>query len=121
MNRIRAVGRLLLVLVHALRGLAIVILLFPRLSQLQRDIRVQASAAALLEHFAIKLIVYGESPVASLVLLVSNHISWLDIVVMHSARHCRFVSKSDIQRWRLIGTLAAAADCSTCGAHRGAT
>jgi 1-acyl-sn-glycerol-3-phosphate acyltransferase len=42
-------------------------------------------------------------------LLVSNHISWLDIVVMHAARHCRFVSKADIQRWPVVGTLADAA------------
>jgi 1-acyl-sn-glycerol-3-phosphate acyltransferase len=40
------------------------------------------------------------------VLLVANHISWLDILVMHAARHCRFVSKSDVKHWPLIGTLA---------------
>ena len=28
---------------------------------------------------------------------------------MHAARHCRFVSKSDVQGWPLIGTLATAA------------
>lgn len=41
-------------------------------------------------------------------MLVANHISWLDIPVMHAARHCRFVSKSDVQGWPLIGTLATA-------------
>ena len=39
-------------------------------------------------------------------LLVANHISWLDILVMNAARYCRFVSKSDVKRWPLIGTLA---------------
>jgi 1-acyl-sn-glycerol-3-phosphate acyltransferase len=39
-------------------------------------------------------------------LLVANHISWLDIVVMHAARYCRFVSKADVRRWPLIGILA---------------
>ena len=39
-------------------------------------------------------------------LLVANHISWLDILVMHAARHCRFVSKADVRHWPLIGTLA---------------
>jgi 1-acyl-sn-glycerol-3-phosphate acyltransferase len=43
------------------------------------------------------------------VLLVANHISWLDIVVMHAARHCRFVSKADVQHWPVVGTLADAA------------
>jgi len=40
---------------------------------------------------------------------VANHISWLDILVMHAARHCRFVSKSELKRWPLIGTLATGA------------
>jgi 1-acyl-sn-glycerol-3-phosphate acyltransferase len=40
------------------------------------------------------------------VLLVANHISWLDILVMHAARHCRFVSKSDVKHWPVIGMLA---------------
>jgi 1-acyl-sn-glycerol-3-phosphate acyltransferase len=43
------------------------------------------------------------------VLLVANHISWLDILVMHAARHCRFVSKSEVKHWPLIGTLATGA------------
>src|SRR3569832_1870289 len=43
-------------------------------------------------------------------LLVANHISWLDILVVHAARHCRFVSKSEVKRWPLIGTLATGAN-----------
>ena len=42
-------------------------------------------------------------------MLAANHISWLDILVMHAARHCRFVSKSDVKHWPLIGTLATGA------------
>ena len=42
-------------------------------------------------------------------LLAANHISWLDIVVMHAGRHCRFVSKAEVRHWPLIGTLATAA------------
>jgi len=41
--------------------------------------------------------------------LVANHISWLDILVIHAARFCRFVSKADVGRWPLIGTLATGA------------
>ena len=41
-------------------------------------------------------------------LLVANHISWLDILVMHAARHCRFVAKAEVRHWPLIGTLATA-------------
>jgi len=41
--------------------------------------------------------------------LVSNHISWLDILVIHATRHCRFVSKSELRDWPLLGTLATGA------------
>ncbi len=58
---------------------------------------------------AIKLVVKGEPPASGPVLLAANHISWLDILVMHAARHCRFVSKSDVKHWPLIGTLATGA------------
>jgi 1-acyl-sn-glycerol-3-phosphate acyltransferase len=42
-------------------------------------------------------------------LLVANHVSWLDILVLHAARHCRFVSKAQVRHWPLIGTLATGA------------
>jgi 1-acyl-sn-glycerol-3-phosphate acyltransferase len=38
-------------------------------------------------------------------LLVANHISWLDNVAIHAAHFCRFVAKSDIKSWPLIGYL----------------
>jgi 1-acyl-sn-glycerol-3-phosphate acyltransferase len=38
--------------------------------------------------------------------LVCNHISWLDILVIHATRHCRFVSKSELREWPVLGTLA---------------
>lgn len=60
----------------------------------------------MLAHLAIELIVEGDPPSHGPVLLVSNHISWLDIVVLHAARHCRFVSKADVQHWPVVGTLA---------------
>jgi 1-acyl-sn-glycerol-3-phosphate acyltransferase len=41
--------------------------------------------------------------------MVCNHISWLDILVIHATRHCRFVSKSELREWPLIGTLATGA------------
>ncbi|MDB5763977.1 MAG: plsC2, partial [Herminiimonas sp.] len=34
-----------------------------------------------------------------------NHVSWLDIFVINSLQPCRFVAKSDIRDWPLIGWL----------------
>jgi 1-acyl-sn-glycerol-3-phosphate acyltransferase len=38
-------------------------------------------------------------------LMVSNHISWLDIFVINTLYPTRFVAKSDIRSWPLIGWL----------------
>lgn len=40
------------------------------------------------------------------VLIVANHISWIDILVLHSAAAMGFVSKAEIARWPFIGMLA---------------
>ncbi len=43
------------------------------------------------------------------VLVVANHISWLDIVVLGAARPAVFVAKAEIRRWPVLGWLSAAA------------
>lgn len=48
-------------------------------------------------------------PLPGAVMYVANHISWLDIVLLHSGRPVNFVAKSEIARWPLIGWLAARA------------
>jgi len=40
-------------------------------------------------------------------LIVSNHISWLDIVVIGGHLPIRFLSKSEVRQWPVIGWLAA--------------
>ena len=109
MRRLKGCWRLLRVLAHILVGLWIVAMRLPRLAQAQQNARVQVWAVALLGHLGITLDVRGQPPVTGPVLLLANHISWLDIPVMHAAHHCRFVSKSDVQDWPLVGTLATAA------------
>ncbi|MBG6070970.1 MULTISPECIES: 1-acyl-sn-glycerol-3-phosphate acyltransferase [unclassified Polaromonas] len=109
MRRIRACWRLLRVFLHILAGLWIAAVRLPRLQPVAQSAQVQVWSLALLGHIGIALEVRGQPPVLGPVLLVANHISWLDIPVMHAARHCRFVSKSDIKDWPLVGTLATAA------------
>lgn len=40
-------------------------------------------------------------------LVMANHISWVDIFVIHAFCPCAFVAKAEIRRWPLIGTLVA--------------
>ncbi len=42
-------------------------------------------------------------------LLVSNHLSYLDVLVLSSIRPCVFVAKRDVAAWPLFGWLARAA------------
>jgi 1-acyl-sn-glycerol-3-phosphate acyltransferase len=109
MRALRAAWRLFRVLLHALAGWLTIVLVFPRLPQLQRNARVQAWAGKMLAILGVRLQLRGEPPVAGPTLLVANHLSWLDILVMHAARHCRFVSKADVKHWPLVGTLATGA------------
>ena len=109
MRQFRASWRLIRVILHLLAGAWRIKFVFPRQSEAERDASVQAWAQAMLARLAIKLVVSGTPPKAGPVLLAANHISWLDIVVIHAARHCRFISKSDIKHWPLVGTLATGA------------
>jgi 1-acyl-sn-glycerol-3-phosphate acyltransferase len=102
----RALWRLLHALLHAVAGWLTITLLFPRWSEPRRAATVQAWARRMLAIMGIPLHVQGQPPVHGPVLLVANHISWLDILALHAARHCRFVAKADVRHWPLIGTLA---------------
>jgi 1-acyl-sn-glycerol-3-phosphate acyltransferase len=109
MRPVRAAGRLWGALMHALAGLFTIWFHFPRMSMAQREAAVQRWAARMLGVLGIDLIVHGQPCAAGPMLLVCNHISWLDILVIHAARYCRFVSKSDVKHWPLVGTLATGA------------
>src|SRR6185295_28294 len=42
-------------------------------------------------------------------LIVSNHVSWLDILVINAVHPVRFVSKAEVRHWPLLGWLVACA------------
>jgi len=55
--------------------------------------------------FGFRVRCIGE-PLPGAALFVANHVSWLDIELMHSARIMSFVAKAEIARWPLVGWLA---------------
>lgn len=109
MSQLRAIGKLCLFIPHLVWGIFSIYVIFPKLNQTQKNKRIEAWAGALLAKLAIKLVVKGNPPTTGPVLLVSNHISWLDILVMHASKHCRFVSKADVKHWPILGALATGA------------
>src|SRR3982751_6631508 len=106
MRWLRFCWTLLRAAAHAVRGFWTIKTLFPKLPQADREARVQVWAEAMLRIVGIDLWVKAPPPASGPMLLVANHISWLDILVMHAARHCRFVSKSDVRDWPFVGTLS---------------
>jgi 1-acyl-sn-glycerol-3-phosphate acyltransferase len=109
MSQLRALGKLSLLIPHILWGIFNIYLIFPKLTQQQKNKRIETWAGELLNKLAIKLVVKGTPPSVGPMLLVSNHVSWLDILVMHASKHCRFVSKADVKHWPLLGALATGA------------
>lgn len=56
--------------------------------------------------FGMRSVRVGQ-PLADPVLFVSNHTSWIDIIMLHSQRAACFVAKAEIRRWPVIGWMAA--------------
>ncbi len=65
-------------------------------------------SGALVRTFGFRIRRFGD-PLPGAVLYVANHVSWLDIVLIHSARPVSFVAKSEIARWPYVGWIAARA------------
>jgi 1-acyl-sn-glycerol-3-phosphate acyltransferase len=106
MNQLAAAWKLARAVAHALVGLVTILLVFPRISPEKRQQRVQVWSAQMLVCLGLQLRVIGQPAPTGPVLLVANHISWVDITALHAARFCKFVSKADVKRWPLIGALA---------------
>ncbi|MEU1721606.1 lysophospholipid acyltransferase family protein [Nonomuraea sp. NPDC005692] len=83
--------------------------------RLWRARTVQTAARLLLRALGVRVEVAGPAGLAGEeaagVLVVANHVSLLDPLVMLAALPCRLLAKREVRRWPLIGTLGAA-----CGA-----
>ena len=109
MRVVRLGYRLSRAFLHTLSGFWLIRSRFHLLSTEVQGQHVNIWARKMLAISGIELVLKGEPLATGPVLLVANHISWLDILVMHSAVYCRFVSKSEVKRWPLVGTLATGA------------
>jgi 1-acyl-sn-glycerol-3-phosphate acyltransferase len=104
MRSLRAIAKFLRVIAQVLRGYWTIRTTFPKLNDEQHARYVEVWARGMLAIIGIEVRVKGH-PAPGPVLMAANHISWLDILVMHAACHCRFVAKSEIRSWPLVGVL----------------
>jgi 1-acyl-sn-glycerol-3-phosphate acyltransferase len=110
---LRYVWRIPLLVLHLVVSLPLVLLTINALGE-----RIKLASGECLEHrmirwwqhnlmrvFGFRVMRIGE-PLPGAALLVANHLSWLDITLIHSQRMACFVAKSEIARWPLVGWLA---------------
>lgn len=112
-GRLRRVARLTRLALHVLRGLAIAGLVFPRISESQRRYHIRRWSRQLLATLNVRLHVRrarARAPRArGPIMIIANHISWIDPFVIHAVMPARFVAKAEIARWPLVGWLTARA------------
>jgi 1-acyl-sn-glycerol-3-phosphate acyltransferase len=70
----------------------------------QRAMWLHQSAIIILKSLGIKSRVEGQPPACGLV--VSNHLSYLDIIIISAAMPCFFVAKMEIGGWPFFGNAA---------------
>jgi 1-acyl-sn-glycerol-3-phosphate acyltransferase len=99
-------ARLALHLAHGL-GLAII---YPWLTQTLRRFILQCWSKSLLRIFNVHIETDGQELHGLRGgLIITNHISWLDVFVLNAVVPMRFVAKSEVRRWPVIGWLCARA------------
>ena len=76
----------------------------PEFSSTARARWLQTSSRRLLRVFQIEIQFTGDIPSSGL--LVCNHLSYLDILVISALTPCVFVAKRDVKNWPVIGWFA---------------
>ncbi|MFC0409978.1 lysophospholipid acyltransferase family protein [Roseomonas elaeocarpi] len=108
-GRFRAARRLALVLLWTVLSLPVQALILALPLSLAARARVRfarlfwRNVARLL---GLRLRVIGVPPAGPGTLFLGNHSSWLDIVVLGGVLEACFVSKAEVARWPVIGTVA---------------
>lgn len=116
MRYVLAPLRAVLLVLHILVGLFIVFVVFPPSRQATRNRVNRWWSGWVLRLSGARLKVSGQRLPAALMftgiepgsngrLLLSNHISWIDIFAINAALPCRFVAKAEIGRWPVVGSL----------------
>lgn len=109
---LRYLRRLPALAAHVLLGLPLTLLLInPLCARLSLrgerldHLAVRLWSKGLVRCFGLRVRRYG-TPLPGAVMFVANHVSWIDITVLHGQRWMGFVAKAEIERWPLVGWIA---------------
>ncbi|MCU0898555.1 MAG: 1-acyl-sn-glycerol-3-phosphate acyltransferase [Burkholderiales bacterium] len=93
---------------HVLHGLWIVWVRFPRMTPKQQDRVLERWSKKLLSILNVRVRPHNAPHVwPERTLVVTNHVSWLDIFAIYAVAPGLFVAKSEIAGWPVVGSLVA--------------
>jgi 1-acyl-sn-glycerol-3-phosphate acyltransferase len=105
LGRVQSLWRCARALAHVLGGLWLIRRRFPHADWAAQQAHIQTWSQTMLAILSVSLEVRGTELAPKQGLVVANHLSWLDIVVMNAALPVQFVSKSDVKHWPVLGSL----------------
>ena len=97
------------VVAHIVGGLATTVLVFPWVATPTRHTLIRKWSRQFLRMLKVEARVHWrhDDRLPANVLIVANHISWLDIFVLCSLQPARFIAKADLKRLPIAGRLIA--------------
>lgn len=101
--------------------LAAAVAVLPVLRGPARARTLRALLGTLLTVLGVRVVVHGPqrfTPPGVGMRVVSNHVSWLDVVALQCVQPLRMVAKAEVARWFLVGPLADAVGCVYVDRHR---
>ncbi|MYM68949.1 1-acyl-sn-glycerol-3-phosphate acyltransferase [Pseudoduganella sp. FT55W] len=105
--KLSTIFRLARVMLHVFKGMAICATVFPWIGQEKRNGHIRRWSTKLLRMCNVTVEqAAGSAPALEHCVVVANHVSWLDIFVVHSLHPSHFVAKAEIRSWPLAGWLA---------------
>jgi 1-acyl-sn-glycerol-3-phosphate acyltransferase len=110
-GRLTRAARLIRLCAHVAGGWLLLRFVYPRRSRALQRAMIRSWSQRLLAILGISSQArYDAGAPASPYMLVANHISWLDIFIIHAQDPVRFIAKAEVRGWPVIGTL-----CSVTG------
>jgi 1-acyl-sn-glycerol-3-phosphate acyltransferase len=89
-------------------GLAVLYFRFPMIDGDAQQAWIKRWSIWVARTLGLKMTVQGQiDPSIRSALIVANHSSWLDIVVINSIQPSAFIAKAEIEKWPVVGLLVA--------------
>jgi 1-acyl-sn-glycerol-3-phosphate acyltransferase len=101
---VRGLGMVVLLFI----GLAVLLVRFPMIDAPAKQAWIKRWSIWVAKMLGLNIRLHGIiDPSLRSALIVANHTSWLDIVVINSIQPSAFIAKAEIERWPVVGLLVA--------------